>query len=184
MKFEKKVDILKKLTNTKIEEYATVASLSFKTLKKTLSKDIVLPIETDNDVDDFIRKSIIGGRAQVYKGGIQRYQLCRCVRGNIKNDWEESREGLFDKYFHSLKEEKKKQDRLKSSSPNIYNPVLGEFCKLMMNSLSGKVAERKRRKFSKLLVNDRDVDRFDKQTIDGSVRYHFGQNYLIGEGYA
>ncbi|KXN68544.1 hypothetical protein CONCODRAFT_166422 [Conidiobolus coronatus NRRL 28638] len=260
--FFKSRKAVKTLTNSNIENFPTVASLSYSSFLKTLDKNFELPIEKDNVIDDFIRKSIIGGRAQVFKGeyenlsaidvvslyphvmlankfpvgkaiktdsyqngkiGVYNVKIGKqpdkkhiipfrgetldwnhnlgeinCVLNSVDIEclkrhsvkvtvgegyyWESDRGGVFDKYFYNLKSEKKKQDKLKENESSGYTPVLREFCKLMMNSLSGKVAQRKRKNVSKVLTSEHDISKFEKIVDNDSIRYHFGNSYVISEG--
>ncbi|KAJ1985981.1 hypothetical protein EDC05_006455 [Coemansia umbellata] len=56
--------------------------------------------------------------------------------------WDEDIDRLFQSYFEPLVEEKKKQDELKDQGSDEYNPAVRELCKLLMNSLSGKLIQR------------------------------------------
>jgi len=60
--------------------------------------------------------------------------------------WEESSTDVFKDYIKPFKDEKTKQDQLKSSDDanerKLYNPSYRQFCKLAMNCLSGKVNQR------------------------------------------
>jgi hypothetical protein len=260
--FFKSRKAVKTLTNSNIEDYPTVASLSYASFLRTLDKEFELPIEKDNNIDNFIRKSIIGGRAQVFQGSYkdfsavdvvslypyvmlanrfpvgkatktERYQdgkigvykvtvgkqadrkhiipfrsetldwnhnleEINCILNSVDIEclkrhsvkvtvgegyyWENDQDGVFDKYFYNLKEEKKRQDKLKEGNSDKYNPVLREFCKLMMNSLSGKVAQRKRKNVSKIITSEYDLTKFEKLVDNDSIRYHVGNSYVIGEG--
>jgi hypothetical protein len=260
--FFKSRKAVKTLTNSNIEDYPTVASLSYSSFLKTLNEGFELPIEKDNDVDDFIRASIIGGRAQVFKGSyedlsaidvvslypyvmlanrfptgkaiktenyqdgkigvykvivgkqvdkkhiipfrgetldwnhnlneiecvlnsvdiecLKRHSVKVTIRGGYY--WENDQDGVFEKYFYNLKNEKKMQDKLRELGSSKYNPVLREFCKLMMNSLSGKVAQRKRKNVNKVITSEHDLTKFERVVDNDSIRYHVGNSYVIGEG--
>ncbi|PIA12579.1 hypothetical protein COEREDRAFT_95001 [Coemansia reversa NRRL 1564] len=56
--------------------------------------------------------------------------------------WNEDIGQLFKSYFTPLVEEKKRQDKLKEDSNEEYNAAIRELCKLLMNSLSGKLIQR------------------------------------------
>ena len=108
----------------------------------------------------------------------------------IKNGiyWEQTTNSLFDQYFKPLIMEKQKQDSLldstcfacKSSSSVCntceeerakYNPAIRETCKLLMNSLSGKLAQRLYSVETEVVRNASDVDRFYTRTIPGTQTF-------------
>lgn len=67
-----------------------------------------------------------GGEVEVYEGLV----------------WEETSNTLFKDYFEPIKNEKKRQDVLKNNKDESYNPAFRSMCKLLLNSLSGKVVQR------------------------------------------
>jgi hypothetical protein len=58
--------------------------------------------------------------------------------------WSKSTNKLFAAYFTLAANEKQRQDTLKKGKSPLYNPALRECCKLLMNCLTGKVAQRER----------------------------------------
>eukprot|EP01098_Paradermamoeba_levis_P005550 TRINITY_DN233_c0_g1_i7.p1 TRINITY_DN233_c0_g1~~TRINITY_DN233_c0_g1_i7.p1 ORF type:complete len:1054 (+),score=7.43 TRINITY_DN233_c0_g1_i7:2756-5917(+) len=64
--FHKVRDELFKLLGAFVEDYRTISSMSYKCFVRGLPKEIVLPI-ADEVVDAAVRRSIIGGRTQMFK---------------------------------------------------------------------------------------------------------------------
>ena len=57
--------------------------------------------------------------------------------------WEKSSKDVFRKYLEPFKDEKTKQDKIKSGEiDGVYNPAYRAVCKLSMNCLSGKVIQK------------------------------------------
>ncbi|PIA12846.1 hypothetical protein COEREDRAFT_99922 [Coemansia reversa NRRL 1564] len=117
----------------------------------------------------------------LYKGEIKTV-LCsvdiECLKrhgANITvNDgiyWKQSTNTLFDQYFKPLIMEKQKQDLFRSEEIEKYNPAIRETCKLLMNSLSGKLAQRLYSTETEIVKNASDVDRFYSSTIPGTQTF-------------
>ncbi|KAJ2878075.1 hypothetical protein H4R27_005960, partial [Coemansia aciculifera] len=85
--------------------------------------------------------------------------------------WKHSTNLLFDHYFKPLIAEKQKQDVLKESGDKDYNAAIRETSKLLMNSLSGKLAQRLYNTETTIVRNASDVDRFYASTIPGTQTF-------------
>ncbi|PIA12559.1 hypothetical protein COEREDRAFT_90175 [Coemansia reversa NRRL 1564] len=87
--------------------------------------------------------------------------------------WEENTNSLFDQYFKPLIMEKQKQDIYRDSActQSQYNPAIRETCKLLMNSLSGKLAQKLYFTETEIVRNASDVDRFYTRTIPGTQTF-------------
>lgn len=93
--------------------------------------------------------------------------------------WEESTNKLFDSYFKPIIQEKIKQDTL---GKDKYNHALRECCKLLMNALSGKLAQRIYTRETSLCRNASDVDKFFSRTMKDTQRLVRFYNAYIAEG--
>lgn len=96
--------------------------------------------------------------------------------------WEESTNKLFDTYFESIVKEKLRQDELKKNDFDDYNESIREMCKLLMNVLSGKLAQRIFVKETCLCRNAGDVDKFFSRTMKDTQKFVKIYNAYIAEG--
>ena len=99
---------------------------------------------------------------------------------------------LFGKYVNTFYNEKKRQDTLKKSNDETYNPALRETIKLYLNSLTGKLVEDPERHFS-LKFNDNsskllngvgidkefNQDKFNDWIIAGIMVYSYSKRLLF-----
>ncbi|CAO3628086.1 unnamed protein product [Cunninghamella echinulata] len=93
--------------------------------------------------------------------------------------WENDKNNLFDHYFKELIKEKKQQDIWKEEGDERYNPVIRETDKLLMNGLSGKMAQRLFDTETEIIRNANDMDRFYNKTIKGSQTFtSLGSAYI------
>lgn len=97
--------------------------------------------------------------------------------------WKESASDLFDEYFELLKKEKKRQDEYKDAKDPRYNPALRELCKLLMNALSGKLAQRRYEHISMFIQNNKQRNAFENKVDKDSIKYYVGKNYIIAQGH-
>jgi hypothetical protein len=74
--------------------------------------------------------------------------------------WHKSSKNMFKKYFTGPAVEKQRQDALKAEKSPEYNSALRECCKLLMNCLTGKVAQRERQGVSKIVKGAKAQHRF------------------------
>jgi hypothetical protein len=95
--------------------------------------------------------------------------------------WENSTNKLFDSYFKPIIAEKLKQDALGKNHPD-YNHALRETCKIIMNALSGKLAQRIFNKEIWLCRNAGDVDKFFSCTMKDTQKLVKFYNVYIAEG--
>ena len=102
------------------------------------------------------------------------------VKGGIY--WEESTNKLFDTYFESIVKEKLRQDELKKNGSEDYNESIREMCKLLMNVLSGKLAQRIYTREVALCRNASDVDKFFSRTMKDTQKLVKIYNAYIAEG--
>lgn len=106
---------------------------------------------------------------------LKRYNASITIHDGIY--WEKTTNTLFDQYFKPLIAEKKRQDELKDTQQ--YNAAIRETCKLLMTSLSGKLAQRLYTTETKIMRNASDVDRFYALTIPGTQTFvKFGSAYI------
>ncbi|OZJ01665.1 hypothetical protein BZG36_05719 [Bifiguratus adelaidae] len=96
--------------------------------------------------------------------------------------WEENREDIFKYYFRSIIQEKYKQDDYKENDENKYNSALRECCKLLMNSLSGKLQQRVFEDAIELVRNNRDLDKFNKRVDNNTETFTPFGNWYIAKG--
>jgi hypothetical protein len=96
--------------------------------------------------------------------------------------WENSQSNIFNEYFDKLMQEKKTQDQYKSQKDERYNPALRELCKLHMNALSGKLAQRRYKKVSMFLQSNKQRISFENKVLKESIKYYVGEKYIIAEG--
>jgi hypothetical protein len=66
------------ITGLNIEEYPTIAALSYNKFKQNCKGNLELPI-LDYETDQFVRKSIIGGRSQVFNRRIEEIEKILCL---------------------------------------------------------------------------------------------------------
>jgi hypothetical protein len=109
---------------------------------------------------------------------LKRYKCDIEIRSGLY--WEESTNKLFDQYFKPIIAEKIKQDDLKDKPE--YNHAVRETCKLIMNGLSGKLAQRIYTKETSLCRNASDVDRFFSRTMKDTQKFVKIYNAYIAEG--
>lgn len=76
--------------------------------------------------------------------------------------WEKSSKNVF-KVLKRLEECKTNQDRLKENKDKNYNPCIRELCKLLLNSLSGKVIQRMFNKTTTLITSVKDEMSFSNK---------------------
>jgi hypothetical protein len=259
--FFKSKDAVDRLSNLKLETYPTIGSLTYNAFKNSIN--IKMPIVKDMLIDDFIRSSIIGGRAEIVKGefddissidvtslypfvmlnnlypvgqpvitneyksnkiGVYNVTILSQPTPNIipnKDDsgklnwkytgeikrvlnsvdidcllrygadvvihkgyyWESSEPNIFNDYFDKLMAEKKQQDFYKSTNDKRYNAALRELCKLLMNALSGKLAQRKYESMSMFIQNNKQRNAFENKVDKDTIKYYVGKNYIIAEGH-
>jgi hypothetical protein len=96
--------------------------------------------------------------------------------------WEDSQNNIFNEYFDKLMQEKKIQDQYKMQKDERYNPALRELCKLDMNALSGKLAQRRYQKVSMFLQSNKQRISFENKVVKESIKYYVGEKYIIAEG--
>ncbi|KAI8574886.1 hypothetical protein K450DRAFT_264179 [Umbelopsis ramanniana AG] len=97
--------------------------------------------------------------------------------------WESSESGIFNNYFDKLMAEKKRQDVYKSTNDKNYNAALRELCKLQMNALSGKLAQRRYENISMFIQNNKQRYAFENKVDKDTIKYYVGKNYIIAEGH-
>lgn len=97
--------------------------------------------------------------------------------------WKESSKNLFNDFMLPFKNMKIKQDSYKDSKSDKYNPALREFCKLIQNSLSGKVIQRNFRDIIKAVRNEKDIEKFEKKVGTDYVLFSHsaGTTFLKGK---
>ena len=96
--------------------------------------------------------------------------------------WEESTNKLFDTYFEAIVKEKLRQDELKANGDPSYNESIREVCKLLMNVISGKLAQKIYTKETCLCRNAADVDKFFSRTMKDTQKFVKIYNAYIAEG--
>ncbi len=116
--------------------------------------------------------------------------------------WKNTSKDMFQHFMLPFKNEKTKQDVYKSKkgqyeqlikdkveiTNNIkelkkegdkYNPALREFCKLIQNSLSGKVIQRNFDDYVKIVKGEGDIDKFEKKVVNGEFQACYLANGII-----
>ena len=84
--------------------------------------------------------------------------------------WENSSSDVFKDYFNPIKEEKTRQDEYKDNGNKLYNPSKRSFCKLLLNSLSGKVGQRRFLESNKLVKNEKEINKFIEKNNDIEIQ--------------
>ena len=95
--------------------------------------------------------------------------------------WDESDENLFRDYYDLPAGEKNRQDKLKNDKSPEYNPALREVCKLMMNSLTGKVAQRERLTTCRIVKGHSKQIAFRSTLVPGTIEEEplYGETMII-----
>ena len=97
--------------------------------------------------------------------------------------WENNSESIFTKFLGKCMNEKNRQDELKKKDSIDYNPALREACKLVSNSLSGKVIQRNFEDVMSYIKDSKALDKFLSKTIEGSqIIEYFGETICYGKG--
>ena len=97
--------------------------------------------------------------------------------------WKTATMNIFNDYFDKLMTEKKRQDMFCKSSDDRYNAALRELCKLQMNALSGKLAQKRYENISVFIQNNKQRNAFENKVDKDSIKYFVGKNYIIAEGH-
>jgi len=91
------------------------------------------------------------------------------IKGGIY--WENSTSDLFYLYFKDIVAMKKLQDEYKKNKDSTYNPALRECCKIIMNALSGKLAQRVFEYEKCLIKNQKELNLFKKRIRQDTQKY-------------
>jgi hypothetical protein len=97
--------------------------------------------------------------------------------------WKKATMNIFNDYFHKLMTEKKQQDEYRLENDDRYNAALRELCKLQMNALSGKLAQRRYENISVFIQNNKQRNAFENKVDKDTIKYFVGKNYIIAEGH-
>ncbi len=112
-------------------------------LQQKKSVDNVVPQRTEDKPLDWKFKGRI--ECWLYSPDIETFKRYHGVQNIIVHEgyyWEKSACDVFSKYLTPILNGKKQQDMLDENGDEKYNPALREMCKLIANSLSGKVGQR------------------------------------------
>lgn len=93
--------------------------------------------------------------------------------------WPRSDKTLFNRYFEPIAAEKQRQDALKDADDPSYNPALREVCKLLMNCLTGKVAQRERLAKTKIVRGAKAQHAFRARHDDVEVTPLYGERIIM-----
>lgn len=105
--------------------------------------DNVVPLRSLDKPLDWKFKGQI--ECHLYSPDIETFRRYHGIQNIIVHEgyyWNESSGDVFSKYLLPILNGKKQQDKLKAEGSSEYNPALREMCKLIANSLSGKVGQR------------------------------------------
>jgi len=97
--------------------------------------------------------------------------------------WESYSTNLFTNFFEPIKNEKTNQDIYKKKKDDKYNPALRNICKLLLNSLSGKMGQRNYETSAHLCKNNDDEKKVESKCNYDSIhlKFQYG-DYRILEG--
>ena len=96
---------------------------------------------------------------------------------------DETSDNLFHKYISCFRDEKTKQDVYKKSKDDRYNPGVRNMCKLFLNALSGKYAQRYFKEDRKICTGETGARAFIKTLVKGTVDWRkIGKDCFIIEG--
>ncbi|KAJ2561931.1 hypothetical protein IW140_006512 [Coemansia sp. RSA 1813] len=84
--------------------------------------------------------------------------------------WENDMVKLFQSYFDPLVREKIKQDSFKDQDNQEYNPAVRELCKLLMNSLSGKLIQKDYNDVIEIVKTREELSRF-RQKCEENIKF-------------
>jgi len=156
------------------------------------------PIATTNDngvlnwnTKDYVDECYVDSYTILYLKqhyGLKSFDVVEALLSN--EDIDSSK--LFGKYVNTFYNEKKRQDALKKSNDQTYNPALRETIKLYLNSLTGKLVENPAIHFS-LMFNDNSMkklngvgiskqfneDKFNDWIIAGIMVYSYSKRLLF-----
>jgi len=93
--------------------------------------------------------------------------------------WEESSGDLFKRYFTPIAAEKNRQDALKIAKSGEYNAALRECCKLLMNCLTGKVAQRSRDSVTQIVKGEVAQHEFKDKYDDVEQTPLYGETLIM-----
>ncbi|KAJ2210172.1 hypothetical protein EV179_006406, partial [Coemansia sp. RSA 487] len=96
--------------------------------------------------------------------------------------WEQDVGQLFQTYFEPLVREKMKQDELKERGDDSYNPAVRELCKLLMNSLSGKLIQRDYDDVVEVITSKEQMNKFRQKCKEEIKILDIGKTYSLVAG--
>ncbi|KAJ2085193.1 hypothetical protein IW138_006455 [Coemansia sp. RSA 986] len=96
--------------------------------------------------------------------------------------WEQDVGQLFQSYFEPLVREKMKQDELKEREDDSYNPAVRELCKLLMNSLSGKLIQRDYDDVVEVITSKEQMNKFRQKCKEEIKILDIGKTYSLVAG--
>ncbi|KAG1001070.1 hypothetical protein G6F27_013219 [Rhizopus arrhizus] len=94
--------------------------------------------------------------------------------------WEEDQDDIFSEFFSPIIDEKYRQDEWKGTER--YNAALRETCKLLMNSLSGKLQQRLFETLIELIRGNDDLQSFRKKTKNSTETFTSIGKWYIARG--
>lgn len=74
--------------------------------------------------------------------------------------WDSSSDKVFQEFMNPFKNEKTRQDKLKENNDPEYNQGVREFCKLVLNALSGKMGQRIFTSEVKIIKDRKGIEKF------------------------
>lgn len=95
--------------------------------------------------------------------------------------FEESSKDVFSEYITTFESEKNNQDKLKKNDDPGYNPSLRQFCKLALNSLSGKVIQKNYDDVYQHIKSDFDLHNFC-EIVKKPKLVMYSDNLMFGSG--
>ena len=120
-----------------------------------------------------------------YGGEVNVIQNWKTASGDLVSGiyWEEDTELIFKEFLGKCMNEKNEQDELKKLDSPDYNPALREACKLVSNSLSGKVIQRNFEETMMFIKDSKALDKFLEKTEESTqIIEFFGNNVIYGKG--
>ena len=139
----------------------------------------------DWDYSDIIQKRLTSVEIECLKRHGAEFKFLPW-NDNIKSIgiyWTEYSKKLFNTFFEPIKAEKTDQDKYSKTKDKKYNPALRNICKLILNSLSGKMGQRNFETESFLCKTTKDEKKYTAKMKDDSISLEFScGDYRILKG--
>jgi len=160
------------------EEYIKNSTGVYEINIKNLPEINIIPLRSKYKVLDWKKKEI---KCIVTSEDLETLMKYKCDIEIIKGMyWEKDTKTLFKSYFEPIVKEKTKQDKAKGTEK--YNPAVREICKLLMNSLSGKLIQRDYEDIIKIIKSKEELNNFKQKCREGIEVIDINETYSIVSG--